>query len=91
MRAHLLFSQDRDEIIMSFDSFDKELIKKGIIEYLTENPTDVVEHCREYSQRDLKKDAGYEILNFYTVNPKNNRVSLIITKGNKDFYKQLEY
>jgi len=91
MRAHLLFSQAQDQIIMSFDSFDKELIKKGIIEYLTKNPTDIVEHCREYSQRDLQKYAGYEILNFYTVNPKNNRVSLIITKGNKEFYKQLEY
>ena len=55
MRAHLLFSQAQDQIIMSFDSFDKELIKKGIIEYLTENPTDVVEHCREYSKTDLKK------------------------------------
>ena len=28
MRAHLLFSQERDEIIMSFDSFDKELIPR---------------------------------------------------------------
>lgn len=87
---HLLFSQEQDLIIQWFHSFDKEAIKQAIVSHLTDNPTDVLEHCREFSPVDIRKYAGHNILGFYVVNPKNGNISKIITKGNKEYYLKLK-
>ena len=89
-KKHLLFSQDNDNVIKWFDKFDKESIKSTIVEHLTQNPNDVLEHCKEYSKSDLRKWAGFEIINFYGVNPETKEISKILTKGNKDYYIKLK-
>lgn len=88
--AHYLFSQDQDMIVATFDKFDREQIKKEIIEYLKVCPLDTVEHCRDFSKTELKRFYGYQILNVYRVNPKNKKVSLIITRGKKEYYRSIE-
>lgn len=75
--------------IAFFDKFDKDAIKAAIITHLQSNPTDTLEHCKEYNKTDIKKYYGNEILNFYEVNPKNNIPSLVILKGDKQYYKAL--
>ena len=88
---HSLFSQNQEMTIAFFDKYDKENIKKSIINHLTENPSDTLEHCKEWSgENAYKNNLGSEILNFYSVNPKNNKPSLIITKGNNEYYKSLK-
>ena len=78
--AHLLFSQEQDQPIKWFEKFDKEEIRTEIKKWLTENPTDTLEHCKE--------DSGYKIINFY----ENNKVgfpSLVVIRGEKEYYKPL--
>ena len=70
------------------EKFNKEEIKTEIKKWLTENPTDTLEHCKEYSKKDLKKYMGYEIINFY----ENNKIgvpSLVFIRGEKEYYKPL--
>lgn len=86
---HSLYSQNEERVIAWFTSFERETIKSTIIEHLTQNPTDTLEHCKEYSKNDIKKFYGNEIINFYSVNPKNNKPSLVITKGDKEYFKAL--
>lgn len=86
---HLLFSQDQDMTIRWFETFNKEVIKQAIIMHLTDNPKDVIEHCREFSKAELKRFAGYNIIDFYGVNPKNGNISKIFTRGNKEYYLKL--
>lgn len=86
--AQLLFSQEQDQSIKWFDKFDKEEIKTEIKKWLSENPTDTLEHCKEYSKKDLKKYAGYEIVNFYG-NNKAGEPSLILYRGTKEYFKPL--
>lgn len=88
-RQHSLYSQNEDMPVKWFDNFDKEVIKSAIIDWLTKNPKDVVEHCKEFSPKDIRVFSGNEILGFYGVNPKNGKPSRIITKGDKDYYKAL--
>ena len=88
--AHYLFSQDQDMIVATFDKFDREQIKKEIIEYLKVCPLDTVEHCRDFTKTELKRFYGYQILNVYRVNPKNKKVSLIVTRGKKEYYRSIE-
>lgn len=73
-----LISQVTGDIIHPFAIFDKEAIKAKIIEYLKDNKTDCIEYCKDF-----------EIISFYEINPKNNLPSLVILKGNKQFYKSL--
>lgn len=87
---HLLFSQDTDQPIKWFDKFDREAIKAAIIEHLTNNPTDCIEHCKEPSKSDLKRFVGYDIINFYQVSPTSKKISLIISKGDKTFYRSIQ-
>ncbi len=86
---HMLFSQNEDRFIQFFEKFDREVIKKAIVEHLSKNPTDTIEHCKEPNKKDLKRFYGDEILDFYTVNPNNKKISKIITKGDKTFYLKL--
>jgi len=86
---HLLYSQNKEIVIAYFDKFDKEKIKKAIIEHLTQNPEDTIEHCKSYNAKDARKYYGYEILNFYATSPKTKKPAKIVTKGNKEYYQTL--
>jgi hypothetical protein len=85
---HSLFSHDQDMPIAWFDKFDAAAIKEGIIKHLTDNPTDTIEHCKEYSKEDIKKYYGMEIISFYRCN-KGGIPSKVILKGDKEFTKPL--
>ena len=87
---HYLFSQEKDMLVSTFEKFDRTTIKREIIQHLKENPTDVLEHCKDFTRNEIKRFYGYNILNHYKVNPNNNKVSLIITKGNKEYYRNIE-
>lgn len=82
MLKHILFSQNTEQPIEWFDEYDRQAIRKSIVAYLTANPTDCIEHCKEYCKGDLKRYSGYNILNFYEVNPKNGKPSLVIQRCN---------
>jgi hypothetical protein len=87
---HYLFSHDQDMLVASFDKFDRTTIKNEIINHLRVNPNDTIEHCKDYTKSELKRFVGYNILNLYRINPKNNKVSIIITRGNKEYYRTIE-
>lgn len=88
--AHYLFSQDQDTIIETFETFDKEKIKESIINHLSVCPLDTLEHCKDYSKKDIKRFYGYQIINFYRINPKNKLVSKIITRNGKEYYQKIQ-
>ena len=87
--THSVFSQDQDMFIAFFEKFNKAEIKAAIVDHLTANPGDTLEHCKEYSQSSIKKYYGVEIINFYAVNPKSGQPSRIIIKGDREYYKPL--
>ena len=76
--------------IKEYDVFDKEVIKKDIIETLTNNPNELITHCKDYSEREKKIFAGKNIINVYEINPKTKKPSLVVTLNNKDYYKELK-
>jgi hypothetical protein len=88
--SHYLFSQEQDMLVASFDKFDRTTIKNEIINHLRVCPNDIIEHCKDYTKSELKRFMGYKILNFYRVNPKNKKVSLIVTRDNKEYYRNIE-
>jgi hypothetical protein len=88
-RVHSLLSQEQDMSIKWFEKFDKFEIKQTILKHLADNPTDTLEHCKEYSKKDIKIFYGSEIINFYEVNPKNGKPSLVYQRSSKQYYKQL--
>lgn len=88
--THSLYSHDQDRTICFFEEFNPSIIKAEIILHLKEFPNDTVEHCKEFNKIDVRKYYGNEILNLYRVNPKNNKVSLVITRGDKISFKNIE-
>jgi hypothetical protein len=86
---HVVFSQDQDIVISFFEKFNREAIKQTIVGHLKAFPSDTLEHCKEYSERDTKKYYGYEIINFYAVNPKNGQPSKVVTVGDREYYRAL--
>lgn len=88
--AHYLFSQELDIMIEAFDKFNKDSIKKTIVEHLKQNPKDTVEHCKDFKGSDIRKYYGHEIINLYEVNQRNGKVSKVITKDNKTVYSSIE-
>ena len=84
---HALFSHKLDIYIDWFDKFDKEKIKSSIVKHLEEDPKDTIEHCKEYSKKNVNKYYGMQIVNFYCMN--NSKPCLIVTKGGKEYYKPL--
>lgn len=76
---HSLFSHNKDKTIALFKEFSRGAIKQAIVKHLKDNPDDTIEH-----------QSKNEIINFYEVNPKSGEVSLILTKGNKDYFKSIE-
>lgn len=89
MRTHSLYSQNEEKTIMFFEKFDKNSIKKAIIEHLTAHPEDTVEHCREYSKQDTKRFYGNEIINLYEINPKNGQPSKVVENNSRKKYLKL--
>ncbi len=89
MRTHAIYSHDSDSFIRFFENFNPEAIKTAIIEHLTENPRDMVEHCKEYSKADTKKYYGMEILNFYKVG-KSGKVCKVVMKGSNELLKPIQ-
>jgi hypothetical protein len=76
MKKHNLYSQDKDHEIKVFDSFNKEKIKAEIVKHLDNYPNDTIEHRN-----------GETVINFYVAN--NGKPSLVVLKGNKEYYKSL--
>lgn len=88
MFTHQLYSHDSNNVVALFEKFNKEDIKKEIIEHLQKFPEDMLQF--EKISND-KKYVGNDILGFYEVNQKNKKVSKVVTKGNRDFYVPLQY
>lgn len=85
---HSLFSHDSDAFVAWFDKFDGEQIKKAIVKHLSEHKLDVLEHCKDYNARDVKRYYGVEIVNIYQCN-KDGIPCRVVTKGNKDYFKPI--
>lgn len=68
---------DTEEVIFKYDTYSDQ-IKKDIINYLKENPT----HELEYRIND-------DIVDHYKFNPKSGNVVKVITKGDKEYYKNI--
>lgn len=77
MKKHSIYSQDRDKVIGEFDEITPE-VKQLIIDHLTENPHDCVEHTIKNT-----------VVDFYEVNPKSGKPSKVILKDSRYFYKPL--
>jgi hypothetical protein len=88
-QKHLLWSWNSDTAIQWFDKFDKDAIKTAIVKHLENNPTDTVEHSKDYRKSDLRKFVGYDILNFYQLNAKGEPC-LVITRGDKEYLRKLK-
>lgn len=87
MPKYYLQSQHTDQVIQRFQSFDKEAIRTAIISHLKANASDTVEYYKESKD---KKYVGDDLLDFYEVNQKSNKVSKLIFKGSKTFYRSIE-
>ena len=74
--------------IATFETFDKDAIRNAIISHLNANSGDIVEHSKDWGTAKDKTNFPQSV-NFYEVNPKNGKPSLIIQKENKTFYKSL--
>lgn len=87
--THSLYSQNLEMPILFYDKFDKDQMKRDIIKHLQENKSDVIEHCKEYSKKDMNKYYGNEIINFYQINPKTGNPSKVILRGSKEYFQSL--
>lgn len=76
---HLLYSQEQNKSIKQFAKFAKEEIKTEIVNWLKDNPTDTLEHCKE---------TVSNIINFYE--NKNAVPCLVFSRGTKEYYKPLD-
>lgn len=86
---HLIYSHIEDTPIAWFDKFDKEAIKQAIVKHLTDNPADEVEHCKQFNRKDIRRFYGYEIINFYRCNDKQEPC-LVVPRNNKEYLKRLK-
>jgi len=82
-----LFSHNQDMPVKWYESFDKEKIKKDIINLLNSDPGDTIELCKEPD--DHRKFYDMEIVDFYEVNRKTGMPSKCVLKGDKVYYKPL--
>jgi len=88
--AHHLFSQDQGMLIASFEKFNKDDIKKSIKAHLTEYPNDVLELCKDCPKNNINRFMGYQIIDFYQVNPKNAKPSKVYVRGNAQCFISLK-
>ena len=71
----------------TFETFNPEGIKKGIIEMLTTNPDDLIEYCKDWDTTYMDKKYFPKVIDIFEVH--KWKICKVITKGNKDFYKPL--
>ena len=83
-----LTSCNSDDCIGAFIKFDARAIKAVIINHLKSNPTDQIEFSKK--NNDSVNFVGDQIIDFYAINPKNNKPSLLIMKGSKEYFKALK-
>lgn len=76
-------------IFLELPEYNEQLIRSAIVEQLNKNPSDLIEHLRDFSAQDQKKYYGKQCVNVYECNPKTGHPSLIVTKGNRVFYRPL--
>jgi hypothetical protein len=84
--AHYISSFDTDEIIENFDTFDKDKIKDAIVKHLQTNPKDTV---ALYKVSTNKKTYGDDLIDFFENHPKTGKTCKVITKGTKEYFKEL--
>jgi hypothetical protein len=84
---YYLESEISEKRIVEFPEFNRIAIKKAIIYYLENNPTDTVYY---YKVSNDDEYVGDDILGFYAVNPKNGKPSKLIFNGEKTYYKSLD-
>ena len=70
-----------------YDTFDKAQIKVDIVKHLSADPSDTIEHCKEYSKQDTKRFYGYETISFYEMH--NNVACKLVFKGDREYFKPL--
>lgn len=86
MKHYLSNDEDWD---VTFETFSPKEMTTLIIQYLKDNPKEMVIHRKDFPEHLRKKYYGKEIIDMYEVNPKTGEPSKIITKGNKNYYKKL--
>ena len=86
---YYLHSDNTENLIKSFETFDVLDIKMSILAHLEDNPTDTIEYSKDLSPEDAKKYVGKDIIDFYANNPKAGAPCKLILKGEKVFYKKL--
>lgn len=84
---YYLQSLDNHTTFATFATFDKDEIKKTIINYLGENPLHLIKYSKDYKKP--TKYAGTEHLAFFANNPVSNQPCKVIIKGEKELYKPL--
>lgn len=84
---YYLESEISEKRIVEFFRFNYIAIKKAIIYYLENNPTDTILY---YKVANDEKFVGDDLIAFYAINPKNGKPSKLVFKGDKTFYKSLE-
>lgn len=67
-----------------FDQFNAQAIKQAIVEHLRADPTDTLEHCKEYSKSDARRFYGHEIISFYECNEQGEPCK-VVTKGSREY------
>ena len=80
--VYYIESVESEQMIATFKDFDKELIRKSIVDHLKANPSDLVEYGKNNNPVD-----------YYEVNKKSGKVSKITQKrghGNIKMYKDIE-
>ena len=85
---YYLESGNTEVTILSIPAFDKELIKLKIIHHLRQNPKDTIYYYKVCV--DQSEFVGDDILGIYEVNPKSGKISKLIFRGEKTYYRSLE-
>ena len=85
------YIKDDENLNVEFETFDSQIMTELIINHLKENPQVMVTHLREYAPHLKKKYYGNEVIDIYEINPKNNKPSKLIVKGNNTYYKTLTF
>ena len=83
--AHYLINQ-KDEIILELEAFDRNRLLSSIVEYLLAYPEAELTHEKTGSD---KRYYGNDILNFYQ--NKNGKPCRVIVKPNREYYKPLTF
>lgn len=78
-----------DNLIQTFEEYNKDVILKAIFDYLTANKDAIITLEKELSKEQKKKYYGNDILGTYENNPKSGKPSRIVSIGHRQYYKEL--